>query len=296
MRSAVPTSTDALTIMSQWRFEPFTVALLLLVISLYALGIVRLRRRRSPWPGGRIAAFAAGIATLVVALCSPVEAYADVSFRVHMAQHLLLTLLAPPLLALGAPITLALRAGSQGVRRAISGILRTPLAAFLANPIVGWMLFVGVPVVIHASPLFDEALRSTPWHAVEHGLWLTAALLYWWPIVGVDPDPRPIGWPVKILSLFLAMPAMSFLALGIYAGQAPLYATYAELPAPWGPAALTDQRDAAVMMWLVGNLALVLAILLVAVAWKHDEEARQRRAEAREDQASGRSTATASTS
>ena len=193
--------------------------------------------------------------------------------------------MAPPLLALGAPITLALRAGSPAVRRWIAASLRSPVAAFFANPIVGWTLFVGVPVFVHASPLFDEALRSTPWHALEHGLWLSAALIYWWPIVGVDPNPHPVRWPVRMLSLFLAMPAMSFLALGIYAGDVPLYPTYASLPAPWGPAALGDQRDAAVMMWLVGNLALVLAILLVAAAWKRDEDARQRRVEEREDRA-----------
>ena len=103
--------------------------------------------------------------------------------------------------------------------------------------------------------------------------------------MGVDPNPHPVPWPVRMLSLFLAMPAMSFLALGIYAGDVPLYPTYASLPAPWGPAALGDQRDAAVMMWLVGNLALVLAILLVAAAWKRDEDARQRRVEEREDRA-----------
>ena len=285
MLSAVPASTDALTVLSQWRIEPFTTALLLAAGSLYAAGVVRLRRGSGAWPGGRTAAFATGLATLVATLCSPVDAYADVSFTVHMAQHLLLTLLAPPLLALGAPITLALRAGSPAVRRWVTASLRSPVAAFFANPIVGWTVFVGVPVFVHASPLFDEALRSTPWHAVEHGLWLTAALIYWWPIVGVDPNPHPVRWPVRMLSLFLAMPAMSFLALGIYAGDVPLYPTYATLPAPWGPAALGDQRDAAVMMWLVGNLALVLAILLVAAAWKRDEDARQRRVEEREDRA-----------
>jgi putative membrane protein len=285
MLSAVPASTDALTVLSQWRIEPFTTTLLLAAGSLYIAGNLRVRRGPGAWPGGRTAAFAAGLATLVVALCSPVDAYADVSFTVHMAQHLLLTLLAPPLLALGAPITLALRAGSPAVRRWIAASLRSPVAALFANPIVGWTLFVGVPVFVHASPLFDEALRSTPWHALEHGLWLSAALIYWWPIVGVDPNPHPVRWPVRMLSLFLAMPAMSFLALGIYAGDVPLYPTYASLPAPWGPAALGDQRDAAVMMWLVGNLALVLAILLVAAAWKRDEDARQRRVEEREDRA-----------
>ena len=81
------------------------------------------------------------------------------------------------------------------------------------------------------------------------------------------------------------MPAMSFLALAIYTADAPLYGTYASLPSPWGPQALADQRNAAVLMWVAGNLALVVAMLLVATSWKrHDDEA-QRRIEAREDAA-----------
>ena len=120
---------------------------------------------------------------------------------------------------------------ADGSRRS----LRSPVAAFFATPIVGWTLFVGVPVFVHASPLFDVALRSTPWHAVEHGLWMTAALIFWWPIVGVDPNPHPVRWPVRMLSLFLAMPAMSFLALGIYAGDVPLYPTYANAAGAVGP-------------------------------------------------------------
>ncbi len=79
------------------------------------------------------------------------------------------------------------------------------------------------------------------------------------------------------------MPAMSFLAVAIYLAKAPLYATYANLPAPWGPGALASQQDAAVLMWLAGSLGMMAAMLIVAVAWKRDDEARQRRIEARED-------------
>jgi cytochrome c oxidase assembly factor CtaG len=110
-----------------------------------------------------------------------------------------------------------------------------------------------------------------------------AALIYWWPIVGRDPSPHPVRYPVRLLSLFLAMPAMSFLAVAIYTADAPLYVGYAALPAPWGPEAFASQQNAAVMMWLVGNLGFVAAILIVAAAWKRDEDARQAREEARED-------------
>ena len=126
-----------------------------------------------------------------------------------------------------------------------------------------------------------RALRSPAVHVLEHSLWLGAALVYWWPIVGRDPTAHPMGYPIRLLSLFLAMPAMSFLALAIYSAGTPLYPTYASLPPPWGPSAVADQRGGATMMWLVGNLALVVAMLVVAAAWKRDEDASQRRLEAR---------------
>ncbi len=269
--------------LDRWAFDPMTVAFLLGLGSAYVAGTVRARRRGHPLPPGRLLAFGSGWVALTVALVSPVDVYADVSFTVHMLQHLLLTLVAPPLLALGAPISLALRTLPRGPARALASALRSRPAGWLANPVVGWALFVGVPVVVHASRLFDLALRSTEWHAVEHGLWICAALVYWWPIVGSDPSPHPMRYPVRMLSMLLAMPAMAFLALGIYSADAPLYPTYAALPAPWGPDALADQRAAAVLMWLAGNLAMVVAMLLVAASWKrHDDEA-QRRREARED-------------
>lgn len=269
--------------LSRWAADPLTVALLLGLGSSYVAGALRARRRARPMPAGRVAAFASGWVLLAVALVSPVDVYADVSFTVHMVQHLMLTLAAPPLLALGAPITLALRSLPRAPAKALASALRSRPARWLADPVVGWALFVGVPVLVHASGLFDVALRSTGWHAVEHGLWLGAALVYWWPIVGVDPSPHPMRYPVRLLSMLLTMPAMSFLALGIYSADTPLYPTYAALPPPWGPAALADQRAAAVLMWLAGNFVMVVAMLLVAASWKRDDDEVQRRREARED-------------
>lgn len=279
----IPPSGGPGTVLTRWVLDPFTVIGILGAGSLYAAGLIRVRRAGRAVERGAAMAFFAGLGVLVLALMSPVDAYADVSFTVHMAQHLLLTLLAPPLLALGAPVTLALRAMSPPAARRLTRVMRGRVVAFLALPVVGWLLFVGVPYAIHFSPLFDAALRSRPIHALEHTLWITAALIYWWPIVGRDPTPHPMRYPTRLLSLFLAMPAMSFLAVAIYLAKAPLYATYAALPAPWGPGALASQQDAAVLMWLAGSLGMMAAMLIVAVAWKRDDEARQRRIEARED-------------
>lgn len=92
-----------------------------------------------------------------------------------------------------------------------------------------------------------------------------------------------MGYGARLLSLALAMPAMSFLALAIYTANVPLYATSASLPAPWGPGALADQRNAAAMVWVGGNLAVVIAMLLVAASWKRHDDERQRRLEMHED-------------
>ena len=257
-----------------------TTALLLGLGSVYLAGAVRSSRLGRPVRAARWAPFLAGWLVLVVALLTPLDDVADRSFTAHMAQHLLLTFVAPPLLALGAPISLALGALAPSRARRLARALRSTPVRLLANPIVGWGLFVGVPVAVHASRVFDLALGSAGWHAAEHAAWVGAALVYWWPIVGVDPSPHPMGYGARLLSLLLAMPAMSFLALAIYTADAPLYATYAA-----EPGAVADQRDAAALMWVAGNLALVASMLLVAASWKRHDDKAQRRIEAREDAA-----------
>jgi putative copper resistance protein D len=279
LSAAVPPSGPWTAWFAWWSFDPLTLGLLLAVGSAYAAGLVRLRREGVPWPGARVGWFGAGLSSLAVALLSPVETYAEVSFTVHMAQHLVLTVVAPPMLALGAPIALALRASRPSARRRLVAALRGRPAGVLANPVVGFVLFVGTPFALHLSPIFDLALRSVPVHVLEHAIWLISALIYWWPIVGRDPSPHPMGYPARLLSLFLVTPATSFLALALSSADRPLYPTYAAVPPPWGPNALADQQAAAALMWLVGGLAFLVAMLVVAVAWKRDDEARQRRLE-----------------
>jgi putative membrane protein len=278
---SVPPDARAATILTSWTLNPLAIVPIVVAAWLYGMGLRRAARAGTPQPRPYAVAFFAGLSVVALALVSPIDAYAKVSFSVHMTQHLLLTLLAPPLLALGAPITLALRSTRPPTAKLLSRLLRSVPVVVLSDPVVGWALFVGVAFGIHLTPIFDLALRSQGVHVLEHALWLAAAVIYWWPIVGRDPTAHPMGYPVRLLSLFLAMPAMSFLALAIYSARAPLYDGYASLPAPWGPTALADQRAGATMMWLVGNLALVVTMLIVATAWKRDEDARQHRLEAR---------------
>jgi putative copper resistance protein D len=269
-----------------WSFDPA----LLLPLLLLAGGWIALVRRvdaahpATPVPARRSAAFLAGVATIAIALQSGIEHYDTTLFSVHMVQHLLLTLVAAPLLALGAPITLLLRAASPRVRqRVILPILHSRVIRVLAFPVVAWVLFAGVMWATHFSPLFDLALEDRLAHDLEHLLFLGSALLFWWPAVGLDPAPWRLPHPVRVLYVFLQMPQNTFLAVVILNAAAPLYPHYVTLARAWGPTPLADQQMAGGIMWLGGDLLFIAAIAGVIYGWMRREEAQNVRVDRRLD-------------
>jgi putative copper resistance protein D len=201
-----------------------------------------------------------------------------------MVQHLLLTLVAAPLLALGGPVTLALRASSGRVRRRwILPVLHSRVLRILAFPVVAWVLFAGVMWGTHFSPLFDLALENRWIHDLEHVLYLGSALLFWWPAVGVDPAPWRLAHPVRILYVLLQMPQNTFLAVVILNASAPLYPHYASLVRPWGPTPLADQQIAGGIMWLGGDVLFIAAVAAILAGWMRHEERDNPRSERRAD-------------
>ena len=260
----------AASLLLGWSFEP-ALLLPLLAVAIVWLRLVRRVDRAhpgNPVPRRRSAAFLAGLATIAIALASGIERYDTTLFAVHMAQHLLLTLVAAPLLALGAPITLLLRAATPAVRRRwILPVLHSRVVRALAFPVVAWLVFAGVMWASHFSPLFDAALEDRLVHDLEHGLYLGAGLLFWWPAVGLDPGPWPMPHPVRALYVFLQMPQNTFLAVIILNATAPLYPHYASLAMPWGEGALADQRLAGALMWFVGDALFVAAIGAILAGW-----------------------------
>ena len=133
-----------------------------------------------------------------------------------MVQHVLLTLVAAPLIALAAPITLLLRVASPGTRRRwILPVLHSRVMRVLAFPVVAWLIFAAVMWVSHFSPLFDAALEDPFVHDLEHVIYLAAALLFWWPAVALDPAPWRMPHPVRALYVFLQMTQNTLLAVVI---------------------------------------------------------------------------------
>jgi putative copper resistance protein D len=275
-----------LEVLVDWSFDPLVSISVLLVGAAYLWAVRRVDRRHpgNRVPRSRVIAFVAGLAAIEIALQSIIERYDTTLFSVHMVQHILLTLVAPPLLALGAPITLTLRVSSPEVRHGIVlPILHSRLLRVLSFPVLAWLLFAGVMWGTHFSPIFNESLEQPLIHQLEHLAYLAVGLLFWWPAVGVDPSPWRIPHPVRAMYLFLQMPQNTFLALAIYSAAAPLYPHYAAIHLPWAPSPLADQQIAGGLMWIVGDIIFIVAIVLSVVGWMRTEEREAVGRERRED-------------
>jgi cytochrome c oxidase assembly factor CtaG len=239
----------------------------------------------NPVPSKRVWCWFAGLGMLLLATQSVIGAYDTTLFTVHMTQHLLLTMIAAPLLLLGAPVTLLLRASSPEVRkRWILPVLHSRVVRTLSHPLVAWTVFAVVMWTAHFSPLFDAALDDPLLHELEHFLFLSSALLFWWPVIGVDPAPRRLSHPMRIGYLLVGMPFSSFLGLAIFSATSVLYQHYATLERPWGQTVLEDQAWAGGIMWAGGDAVFLVAMISAIVAWLRSEEAEGRRVDALLDQ------------
>jgi putative copper resistance protein D len=221
---------------------------------------------------------------LILALQSPIERYDTTLFSVHMVQHLLLTMVAAPLLVLSAPITLLLRAASGRVRKGfVLPILHSRLVRIVSFPAVSWVVFTGYMFFSHFSPLFNASLEDPTIHQLEHVGYIATAMLFWWPAIGIDPSPWRLPRAGRLLYLGLGMPFSSFLGLAIVSATGVLYPHYALLVRPWGMSPLEDQNWAGGIMWAGGDGLFLIALVLGVAAWLKDEEAEGRREDARLD-------------
>lgn len=266
----------------RWQFDPTVVAGLLAMVAIFAHGVRAARRRGGHVAPGRVRYFTGAVAVTALALLSPVATLSDERFSVHMVEHLLLLFGSAPLLALSAPVTLALQAARSDVRRTVLlRALNSRPVKVLSHPVLAWVVFAGVMYASHFSSLYDAALRRPLLHGVEHLLYLAAAALFWWPVVRRDPVPGSFPWPARLLYLGLAMPYQSLLGLAIYSSNSPLYASY--LAHGSRQQVLDDQHLAGAIMWIVGDVLMLIAIGLAATGWVRHETRETARVDAKLD-------------
>jgi putative membrane protein len=263
-----------------WPFEP----LVWLSVLLAAWWYLRACARVPAYPSVRRWHWLLGLGVIVIALAGPVATYEGSLFSVHMVQHLLLTMVAAPLLMLGAPVTLALRAARPEGRKRLVRVLHSKPVRFLTHPAVTWSVFALVMWISHFTSFYDLALENEAAHVAEHTIYLTAACLFWWPVIGLDPGAARLGWPGRVVYLLLAMPQQSFLGLAIHQANEPLYPHYETLARDWGPTVLADQQLAGAIMWVAGDLLFIGALVFAVLAWMRHEQRATRHLDRRLDE------------
>lgn len=245
---------------NRWDLHPSVLIGLALLGGLYVfLGGHKAPRRR-------VISFGAALLVLFASLNGPLHNLSDqFLFSAHMAQHLVLTLLFPPLLLYGTP--------ARVVRPilALPGV--TALARVVTRPVIAAAIFT-VPIVLWHAPLFYEAaLRNHNLHILQHLVFLTTAVIMWWPVLSPVPELPRIPYPGQMLYLFLLGLPMSLTGALITLSGSELYPFYAKAPRVWSNVeALADQQIGGLLMWVVGGFALWGAMTVVWFRWGAREE------------------------
>jgi cytochrome c oxidase assembly factor CtaG len=257
------------TAFDSWEPPVGTIAMLILAAAIYARGFSRLHRQMPDrFPIWRLAMFMAGIAALFIAIASPLEALDDLLLQIHMTQHLLLMVVAPPFLLAGAPAIALVRGVQPSIAKAVVGpTLRSSTIrrtfAWLTQPLVCWIAFVAATWGWHLPASFQLALRSDGWHVVEHACFFTTALMFWYPVV--QPWPSVARWPrwAMIPYLLLADGQNTVLAALFMFSDRLIYPLYASAPRVAGFTPLGDQIVAGAIMWVPGSIFYLVPAALI---------------------------------
>lgn len=233
------------------------------------------------WHSGRLIAFIAGLITVYLALASPVEAFASFMLSAHMVQHLLLMMLAPPLIWLGWPLFPILRGLPVSIRRywAVPLLRNRTLQqvfAVLVNPPFAWGLFVTATWLWHVPAVYEFGLANDGWHFIQHACFIVTALLFWYPVVRPYPSRlNSSGW-LLFPYLLLADVQNTLLAAWLTFSPRVLYPSYAQVPTLEGISPLQDQQLAGVLMWIPGSIAFLIPLFWIGVRYLFGVEDRSR--------------------
>ena len=250
--------------------------------AVYARGLRATRRPMAWW---RVLAFFLGLAAIVIALASGLQLLAGDLFSVHMLQHMLLTVVAAPLLLVGAPVRPLLRGLPAAVR---AGVVR-PLAGsslvrgllhVLRHPLVAVAIYVGGLYLWHWPALYDAAVENEPLHVLEHTHFFLGALLFWSVVIDPLPFRGTLPYAARIPYLLVAGAAQNTLLGGLLSFSTRVfYAHYEVAAALRGVDPLTDQRVGGAIMWVPGDTIFLVAASVAFFQWLEQEEREQRRRE-----------------
>ncbi|MFB4307975.1 cytochrome c oxidase assembly protein [Actinomadura sp. GTD37] len=289
----MPPEVTPLRLLAPGRFDLFFAALAVVLGGLYLAAVVRLRRRGDSWPMGRTAAWLIGLVTIVAVTQTGVARYAPILFSVHMAQHMVLNMLTPIFLVVGAPATLALRAlkparvrGDRGPREWLTALLHSRYLAVVAHPAVATLIFVVSTFALYFTPLFESAMRSHLGHIAMMVHFLAAGSLFFWVLLGVDPAPKKLPYPARLILLFVTMPFHAFFGIALMnMSQALARGWYGAVDPPWGTTTLHDQHTGGAIAWAFGEIPTFIVLIVMAFQWYADDQRQARRMDRKADRA-----------
>ncbi|HEY0688176.1 MAG TPA: cytochrome c oxidase assembly protein [Kribbella sp.] len=274
-----------LRLLTAWTFEPVLLGVILVVGGLYLYGVHRLHQRGDHWSKGRTFAFCGlGLGSAVIATQSALGTYDTVLLSVHMAQHMILSMLTPLACAIGAPVTLALRTLPAKPRSWLLAVLHSRLAKALCFPLVGFTLFVLSPWALYFSGWYDATLRSAALHDLLHLHFLLVGALFFWPLLGLDPVPGRVIYPFRLMLTFLTLPFHAFLGITIMSSTTLIAEDwYTSFGRSWPPSPLHDQYIAGGLLWGSGDIVGLFFFGVLFVQWVKQSQREARREDRRLD-------------
>jgi putative copper resistance protein D len=258
------------------------------VVGLAAVGIIgwryiswvrRLTARHHRWPSGRTASFLVGLVVLWLAAFGGLTRYEGLLFSTHAAQHVLIGMLAPALLALGRPLTLALQAARPRTRARLRRALTHPVSRVLTNPVFAWALFSASLFLLYFTGLYELSLRNELVHSAVHAHFLLAGLLFATVVLGADALPTRVPHGARVLLVALTVPVHAILGVALLSSKEAVASDFygAAARPDWCGPLLADQRTGAGFMWIGGELFGVVVAIIVAVQWMRHAEREARR-------------------
>ena len=283
----IPTPPEPTLARVLFSYEPnaLMIGVLTLMVALYIKGVVVLTKRGDKWPIGRTIAFALGIAATNFATSGGLGLYAQFSFSYHMMSHMVLGMIAPIGLVLGAPMTLALRTLPQGrnseergVRGSLLAALHSKVGVIYTNPIVALAIFDGSLFALYFTDLFAVLMQSHVGHLFMSLHFLAAGFLFFFIIIGVDPNPRRVHHLVQIVILFAAMSIHAFFSVALMSTTTLIDAGFYEsLQTPWLGDPLVDQKLGGSIGWAMGEIPILIALVATFINWMRDDSREAKR-------------------
>lgn len=238
-----------------------------------------------PWSKRRTWAFLGAMALTFASIELFVGVYDAVIYYDHMIQHLMLIMMAAPLVAMGAPLELIRRASSGSTHRAVVRALDSNVAGVIGHPLVGFVLYAVTIPTAHLTVLYNVSLTNGVAHDGEHLVFLVVGYLFWRPVVAIEPSRRRLHPGMRLVYLMLSVPVDTFCGLVLFSTNHEMFPYYNTFKRAWGPTLVGDLHIGGAIMWLGGDALMVLAMIPVTIQLVRHEEALAKEVDAELDAA-----------